>query len=76
MNKRKAVVYKDNTLGLLYGGKDGVFSIEVLHGLVHKGGKHFTDGPFIAYSEEFRLATLKDFKNFNVRYHHDYIIGL
>lgn len=68
----KAVVYKENTLGLL-GESFGMPSIGVLHGHVHRGGKHFTQSPLLFVDEaDFRLATLADFDTYGVVWHPAY----
>lgn len=69
MPKVKTVVYRENTLGILRGNM-----IEVLNGLVSKGGKSFSDSPFFVYEEEIRPATMADFDTFDVRYHPHYEI--
>ncbi|WP_432782823.1 hypothetical protein [Vibrio parahaemolyticus] len=73
-NSVKAVVYKENTLGLL-GETFGKPSIEVLHGHVHRGGKHFTDSPLLFVDEaDFRSATLADFDTYNVMWNPAYAV--
>lgn len=71
---KKAVVYKENTLGLL-GSAFGKASVEVLNGLVSQGGKTFMDSLILFVKEEdFRPATLADFDRFRVCHHPDYLV--
>jgi hypothetical protein len=75
MTKVIAVVYKDNTLGLL-GETFGRHSIEVLFGFVSKGGKSSMDSPILFVdASDFRQATLQDFKTFRVHHHTDYQVA-
>ncbi|CAH7361661.1 hypothetical protein VCRA2110O2_30151 [Vibrio crassostreae] len=62
----KAVVYKEHTLGLL-GTTFDKPSIEVLNGLVSRGGKTIMDSPLLFVDEaDFRPATKQDFETFRV----------
>lgn len=62
----KAVVYKENTLGLL-GVTFDKPSIEVLNGLVSIGGKTMNDSPLLFVDQaDFRPATMADFDTFSV----------
>jgi hypothetical protein len=72
VNSVKAVVFKENTLGLL-GEAFGERSIQVLHGHVHRGGKHFTDSPLLFVDkEDFRFATKADFDTYGVMWNKAY----
>lgn len=68
-----AVIYKEHTLGLLWG--DG--SIEVLHSSILKGAP-FSLHPDIISSftcKEVRAATIEDFKEFRVCHHEAYLLN-
>lgn len=71
----QAVVFKENTLGLLHVGDLGGESIEVLNGLVSKGGRAAMDSPIsFVKKHEYRPATLADFDTFKVLYNEAYLI--
>lgn len=68
----QAVVYKENTLGLLWEGN----VIEPLQALITKGATFSVHlDPFHANQEEFRLATKEDFEEYKVYYSSCYQIA-
>tara|TARA_R110001583_G_scaffold88876_4_gene230014 strand:- start:5911 stop:6138 length:228 start_codon:yes stop_codon:yes gene_type:complete len=72
----QAVVFQENTLGLLHVGDLGSERIEVLNGRVSKGGRVATDAPIgFVRKHEYRAATLKDFDEYGVLYNDSYLIA-
>lgn len=69
-----AVVYKEHTLGLLWG--DG--NIEVLHSSLLKGARDFSAHSRIIYiydNKDIRAATAEDFEEFRVCHHESYLLN-
>lgn len=66
-----AVVYKEHTLGTL--NESGTM-FERLNGLGSRGGLGILDSVRMVSTDEWRYATIDDFKTFRVSYHPSYKI--
>ncbi len=68
----QAVVYQEHTLGLLWPNGQ----IEVLRAYVAKGAVFSVHrAPFTAVEGEYRQATKKDFDDYRVSWHPDYLVN-